>query len=81
MSLVYCFERSGVLQDINNENSVISTINRESFNQLKNAGIIAEGMLPKIENALAAIDQNVKKVCIKKAEHLLNEQAGTTIQL
>lgn len=81
VSLVYCFERNGVLQDINNENSVISTINRESFNQLKNAGIIADGMLPKIENALAAIDQNVKKVCIKKAEHLLNEQAGTTIQL
>lgn len=81
VSLVYCFERSGVLQDINNENSVISTINRENFEQLKNDGIIVDGMLPKIENALAAIDQNVKKVCIKKAEHLLNEQAGTTIQL
>ena len=81
VNLVYCFERSGVLQDINDENSVISTINRARFNQLKNAGIIAAGMLPKIENALAAIDQNVKKVCIKKAEHLLNEQAGTTMQL
>ena len=80
VALVYCFERKGVLQDINDENSVINTINQENFTQLKQQGVIADGMLPKIENALAAIDQGVDKVCIKKAEDLLEAEAGTTIQ-
>ncbi|MDM1379713.1 acetylglutamate kinase [Myroides marinus] len=80
VALIYCFERKGVLLDINNEDSVISTINRENFTQLKEQGVIADGMLPKIENALAAIDQGVDKVCIKKAEDLLEAEAGTTIQ-
>lgn len=80
VDLVYCFERKGVLQDLNDENSVISSMNRTSFEQLKKQGIIAEGMLPKIENALAAIDQNVSKVCIKNADDLLDDKTGTTIQ-
>lgn len=80
VDLVYCFERKGVLQDLNDESSVISIIDRANFKQLKQDGIIAAGMLPKIENALAAIDQHVNKVCIKQAEDLLDEQAGTTIQ-
>lgn len=81
VALVYCFERKGVLQDINDENSVINTINQENFTQLKQQGVIADGMLPKIENALAAVNQGVDKVCIKKAEDLLDIKAGTTIQL
>lgn len=81
VALVYCFERKGVLQDINDENSVINTINQENFTQLKQQGVIAYGMLPKIENALAAVNQGVDKVCIKKAEDLLDIKAGTTIQL
>ncbi|EHO15282.1 MULTISPECIES: acetylglutamate kinase [Myroides] len=81
VALVYCFERKGVLQDINDENSVITTINQENFTQLKQQGVIADGMLPKIENALAAVNQGVDKVCIKKAEDLLDIKAGTTIQL
>ncbi|MEK6508164.1 MULTISPECIES: acetylglutamate kinase [Myroides] len=81
VALVYCFEHKGVLQDINDENSVITTINQENFTQLKQQGVIADGMLPKIENALAAVNQGVDKVCIKKAEDLLDIKAGTTIQL
>lgn len=81
VALVYCFERKGVLQDINDENSVINTINQENFTQLKQQGVIADGMLPKIENALAAVNQGVDMVCIKKAEDLLDIKAGTTIQL
>lgn len=80
VNLVYCFERKGVLQNINDENSVISTIDDTSFTQLKQEGVIADGMLPKIENALAAINQGVKSVCIKRAEDLLDKNAGTTIQ-
>lgn len=80
VDLVYCFERKGVLQDLNDESSVITNIDRTSFETLKSNGVIADGMLPKIENALAAIDQRVNKVCIKQAEDLLDSQAGTTIQ-
>lgn len=81
VALVYCFERKGVLQDMNNEDSVITTINQENFTQLKQQGVIADGMLPKITNALAAVNQGVNRVCIKKAEELLDEMAGTTIKL
>lgn len=81
VALVYCFERKGVLQDMNNEDSVITTINQENFTQLKQQGVIADGMLPKITNALAAVNQGVNRVCIKKAEDLLDEMAGTTIKL
>lgn len=81
VALVYCFERKGVLQDMNNEDSVITTINQENFTQLQQQGVIADGMLPKITNALAAVNQGVNRVCIKKAEDLLDEMAGTTIKL
>ncbi|TCI90553.1 acetylglutamate kinase [Tenacibaculum sp. M341] len=64
VSLYYCFEKNGVLEDINNENSVIERINSSIFNDLKNNGIINEGMLPKIHNCLAAIEKGVKSVHI-----------------
>ncbi len=64
VSLYYCFEKNGVLEDINNENSVIKRINSSVFNDLKNNGIINEGMLPKIHNCLAAIERGVKSVHI-----------------
>ncbi len=79
VDLVYCFERKGVLRNIHDDASVIDTINSFNFNQLKEEGVIADGMLPKIVNALAAVEQNVHRVCIKQAEDLLNPKAGTTI--
>lgn len=80
VNLIYCFELKGVLVDINQPDSVIEIINHKNFEVLKEQGIINQGMLPKIENALAAIDQNVNKVCIKQADDLLDSLAGTTIQ-
>ena len=81
VDLVYCFERKGVLRNIQEETSVISTINRNSFEQLKAEGVIAAGMLPKIENALAAVDQQVAQVYIKQARDLLDSTMGTRISL
>ncbi|WP_158962030.1 acetylglutamate kinase [Myroides fluvii] len=81
VDLIYCFERKGVLRDIKDAESVISTINTANFDQLKNEGIIVEGMLPKIENALAAVEQKVHQVCIKSAQDLLKQTAGTVISL
>jgi acetylglutamate kinase len=82
VSLIYSFEKNGVLADINDERSVIQNINASSFTQLKNDGVISDGMLPKLENALKAIDLGVSKVIIGKADQLhelIQGQKGTTI--
>ena len=77
--LVFCFEKRGVLRDVNDERSVIPTINHATFEQLKADGIVAAGMLPKITGALAAVDSGVQMVIIKHADDLLLPQSGTTI--
>ena len=64
VSLVYCFEKPGVLRDENDDTSVISVIDRNSFDILRADGIVTGGMIPKIENALAAIDEGVAEVVI-----------------
>lgn len=69
-SLVYCFEKKGVLLDINDENSVIREINPTQYEDLKTKGIIADGMLPKLHNAFEAINKGVKEVFIGKADDL-----------
>ncbi|EPR74868.1 Acetylglutamate kinase [Winogradskyella psychrotolerans RS-3] len=70
--LYYCFEKSGVLEDVNNDDSVIENINTESYKTLKENKIIFEGMLPKLDNCFHAINQNVQKVCIGKSDMLFN---------
>jgi acetylglutamate kinase len=82
VSLIYCFEKAGVLLDANDDNSVIPTINPAYFNQLKEAQLIYAGMIPKLENAFAALEKGVEKVVIGKAESILDlvqAKAGTTI--
>ncbi|PPL00572.1 acetylglutamate kinase [Parapedobacter indicus] len=75
-SLVYCFEKRGVLRDITDENSVIDEIRAGEFEQLKTAGVIADGMVPKLYNAFEAIGKGVNEVCIGRADdlQLLREQ-------
>jgi len=63
-TLYYCFEKKGVLMDIENENSVVKHIDTKSYQQLLNDGIISDGMLPKLENCFHALNQNVQKVCL-----------------
>ncbi len=69
-TLHYCFEKNGVLRDVNDDNSVIPEINSASYAELKAQGIIADGMLPKLENAFAALNQGVSKVIIGHALHI-----------
>jgi len=79
--LYYCFEKSGVLKDINAEDSVIENINNTNYQSLKEEGVIADGMLPKLDNCFHAISNKVKKVCIGKPEMLFNSNSKfTTIQ-
>ncbi len=83
VDLVYCFEKDGVMKDVEDNSSVISHIDNNLYQSLKAEGVIAAGMIPKLDNAFNAIEHNVKTVSIGKAEklhQLLNHDAGTTIQ-
>lgn len=82
VSLIYSFEKSGVLLDAGDDTTVIKTITPTSYQQLKSEQKIFAGMIPKLDNAFAALNSGVKKVIIGKAEmlqQLIHEQSGTTI--
>ncbi|MCQ2198962.1 MAG: acetylglutamate kinase [Paludibacteraceae bacterium] len=78
VTLVYCFEKKGVLRDENDDDSVISEINEADFKKYVADGTIQGGMIPKLENAFAAISAGVSKVVITKADQL-GKVGGTTI--
>ncbi|HEY2726255.1 MAG TPA: acetylglutamate kinase, partial [Parafilimonas sp.] len=83
--LIYCFEKKGVLENIEDENSVITNINKKKYKQLLSKQKLFEGILPKIDNAFAAIDAGVKEVLIGDANDLVQNTttntAGTLITL
>ena len=78
VTLIYSFEKKGVLSNPDDDDSVISTINRADFERYKADGTISGGMLPKIENALNAIDAGVGRVIITLAT-AIDGQSGTII--
>lgn len=78
VTLIFAFEKPGVLRDANDDNSVIATINRSDFEAYKADGTISGGMLPKIENALVAVDAGVKRVVITQAT-AIDGRHGTSI--
>ncbi len=83
VSLVYSFEKKGVLSDIQNNDSVIPVINPENYTSLKASGQVNEGMIPKLDNAFEALQKGVNRVIIGDAldiEKLIAGKAGTTIQ-
>lgn len=76
--LIYSFEKSGVLLDAEDDSTVIPEISPGYYRQLKARQKIFAGMLPKLDNAFAALDSGVNKVIIGKAEHLHDLVAGTS---
>ena len=82
--LIYCFEKKGVLENIDDENSVISVITKEKYGQLLADKKLFDGILPKIDNAFASIDKGVKEVLIGDAKDLLqnitDQTKGTLIK-
>ena len=76
--LIYCFEKDGVLMDKDDDSSVIPEIDKEQFTMLKERGVVADGMIPKLTNSFKAIDSGVARVVIKHARNLLNSK-GTTL--
>ena len=79
MTLIFSFEKKGVLSNPDDDDSVIPVITRTLFNQYKADGTISGGMLPKIENALSAVDSGVSRVIITLATAIDGEH-GTIIK-
>ncbi len=77
--LIYCFEKKGVLQNVEDENSVIRLITKDKYKELKEGNKLFDGILPKIDNAFAAIDNGVKEVLIGDANDLLQNITTNTI--
>ena len=67
VTLMFCFEKKGVLRDAEDEESVIPEIDREAFQRYVKEGVIQGGMIPKLENAYQAIDEGVRQVIITQA--------------
>ena len=70
VTLVFCFEKKGVLSNPDDDESVIPTITRADFDRYVADGTISGGMIPKIENAFNAIDAGVGRVVITKADSI-----------
>lgn len=79
VTLIYSFEKKGVLSNPDDDNSVIPVITRSDFEKYQADGTIGGGMIPKIENALAAVDAGVKEVIITLATAIDGKQ-GTIIK-
>ncbi|UOG76244.1 acetylglutamate kinase [Hymenobacter tibetensis] len=78
VELHFCFEKDGVLADINDEASVIPQITADQYQQLKAEGVIAAGMVPKLDNAFAALEAGVERVVIENALRI-NEPVKTIL--
>jgi len=69
-TLIYCFEKKGVLKDIHDESSLVAKIDHQGYEELKAQQIIHSGMLPKMDNAFSAISCGVKEVIIGHSDEL-----------
>lgn len=76
----YCFEKAGVLLDVNNPDSLIQEITPQVFERLKADGIVHSGMLPKITNAIKACERGVESVIIQSAD-ALTSGVGTVVRI
>ncbi|MCY7352059.1 MAG: acetylglutamate kinase [Cytophagaceae bacterium] len=85
VNLVYCFEKKGVLADPNDDTTAIATLNPDEFEALKAAGVVNKGMIPKLDNAFAALRAGVSQVTICHAadvrQAVVEGTAGTRLTL
>lgn len=79
ITLIYCFEKRGVLRDENDDNSVIPQITPAEFKQYVSSGVIQGGMIPKLENSFDALNAGVSRVVITLAS-AINKDSGTLIK-
>ena len=81
VTLMYCFEKKGVLMNETDEDSIVENINPATFEKLVAEGIISGGMIPKLENAFEALKSGVKQVIITRADLIKKKNSGTSIKL
>ncbi len=74
-NLYYCFEKKGVLSDINDEDSVIRKIDRETYSRLLTEDLISDGMLPKLHTCFKALESEVSRIFIGN-ESMLSDKSG-----
>ena len=79
VTLIYCFEKKGVLRDAEDDNSAIPHLDETAFRQYVADGIIQGGMIPKLENAFNALHAGVSRVIITQAT-AIDGQSGTIIE-
>lgn len=79
VTLVFCFEKQGVLRDAADDSSVIPLITQDQFPTLVADGVVSGGMLPKLENAFGAISAGVREVIITRADAIGDPEAGTRL--
>ncbi|MCH7412213.1 acetylglutamate kinase [Belliella sp. R4-6] len=84
VNLYYCFNKAGVLIDEKNDDSIVPLINEDIYSELRKENVIHSGMIPKLDNAFAALNKGVNQVWIGKAENLLlaakGKVSGTNIE-
>ncbi len=81
VQLMYCFEKKGVLENVEDDASVLPKINAELYEKLKRENKIHSGMLPKLHNCFDALQQGVKHVFIGDAEMIRLQAPYTQIEL
>ena len=80
VTLIFSFEKKGVLSNPDDDDSVIPLITREIFKMYEESGVISGGMKPKVENALSAVEKGVSRVVITLADNIGKANEGTVIQ-
>lgn len=81
VTLMFCFEKPGVLADENDDSSLIPTITPAVLDDLKCRGVVSGGMIPKLDNAIACVSAGVESVVITQADRIADPYAGTKICL
>ena len=81
VTLMFCFEKPGVLADEHDDSSLIPTITPAVLDDLKRRGVVSGGMIPKLDNAIACVSAGVESVVITQADRIADPYAGTKICL
>ena len=81
VTLIFAFDKAGVLTDVDDDNSVVENIDEAGFAEMKASGQIHSGMIPKLESAFEALNEGIRKIRIVGFANISNEKAGTMLQL
>jgi len=84
VTLIFCFDKSGVLSDPSDNDSIIASLNRSEYERLQSQGMIQHGMIPKLDNAFHALESGVSTILLTSPDSLQSEVSnikGTRITL